>query len=261
MKRSSAVLRTCTSLSHTMSHRLRSSSGWQNPMELSFRDLLALGRLTRLQTSSAIVSLRGSACRLRRRASPPCRSSGNRFRRKFRGLTISLLTSEREGLRQLEQAVGTPAGTVANSNPRSLERQILENEQAAAQLRKSIDKVDSSISAIAGKQLENVPASLQLGSEFLTPAELAERVVRDRSAHECCPIIWGRGRNAIPNSRPTISWQPVKPGKSSAICTSTWTRRSRVETTSSTPVRSRPFTIASSRRVISKGRFTRKASS
>ena len=86
MKRSSAVLRTCTSLSHTMSHRLRSSSGWQNPMELSFRDLLALGRLTRLQTSSAIVSLRGSACWLRRRASPPCRSSGNRFRRKFEGL-------------------------------------------------------------------------------------------------------------------------------------------------------------------------------
>ena len=35
-----------------------------------------------------------------------------------RGLTISLLTSEREGLRQLEQAVGTLAGTVANSNPR-----------------------------------------------------------------------------------------------------------------------------------------------
>ena len=110
-----------------------------------------------------------------------------------RGLTISLLTSEREGLRQLEQAVGTLAGTVANSNPRSLERQILEHEQAAAQLRESIDKVDSSIIAIASKQLENVPASLRLGSASLAPAELAERVVRDRSAHEWLPDHLGPG--------------------------------------------------------------------
>ncbi len=101
-----------------------------------------------------------------------------------RGLTISLLTSEREGLRQLEQAVATLAGTVANADPRSLERQIVEQEQAAEGLRESIGKVDARISTIARQQLENVPASLQFGSDSLTPGELAALVVRDRASRQ-----------------------------------------------------------------------------
>ena len=110
-----------------------------------------------------------------------------------RGLTISLLTSEREGLRQLEQAVETLAGTVANSDPRLLEQQIHEYEQAATELRERIAAVDTAIFAIARKQMEAVPASLQFDTESATPAELAERVVRDLSAHEWLPDYLGHG--------------------------------------------------------------------
>jgi very-short-patch-repair endonuclease len=102
----------------------------------------------------------------------------------IRDLSISLLTSEHEGLSQLEVAVRTLASTVNNMNPRAVEQQIFDKENQLKHLREKIAQVEAEMSEWARKQLSPVDKSILGNLGTLTPAELAERVVtnRERSA-------------------------------------------------------------------------------
>jgi very-short-patch-repair endonuclease/Cdc6-like AAA superfamily ATPase len=105
----------------------------------------------------------------------------------IRDLSISLLTSEREGLRQLEATVQTLANTVSHMDPRTLEREIVDKEIRLKQLREKIVQSDTELSEWARKQLSPVEKSILGNLGILTPAELAQHVVENRERHAWFP--------------------------------------------------------------------------
>lgn len=105
----------------------------------------------------------------------------------IRDLSISLLTSAREGLRQLEVAVRMLANTVSHINPRALERDIVDKETRIQQLREKIARVETELSEWASKQLTPVEKSILGDLGVLTPAELAQHVVENRERHAWFP--------------------------------------------------------------------------
>jgi hypothetical protein len=104
-----------------------------------------------------------------------------------RELAISLLTSERQGLKQLERAVRLLADDVSNQAPRSLARAIDEGEASIIQLKEKIANIDSEIRRWAQKHLERIG-----GSNGVLPMELAKLVVQVIRATGGSKI--GRGR-------------------------------------------------------------------
>lgn len=96
----------------------------------------------------------------------------------IRDLTISLLTSERQGLKQLETTVNLLASQIASLDPRPMERDVAAGERRIDELGRSIAAIDAELRALAEKNLR------RLGSEKETngilPMELAERIVRER---------------------------------------------------------------------------------
>jgi len=94
----------------------------------------------------------------------------------IRDLTISLLTNEREGLKQLETAVTMLATSASRDDPRRLEREIADTESRILALRGQIATIDSELVAFAHKHLTPVPAGPD--GQPLRPAEIAERLAR-----------------------------------------------------------------------------------
>lgn len=96
----------------------------------------------------------------------------------IRGLTISLLTNEREGLKQLEQAVAVLANTVSQMQPRQLERSIAAGQQRIAALRTRTKEIELEL----GKWALFHHKEIGQGSGIL-PMDLAKRIVGDRARH------------------------------------------------------------------------------
>jgi very-short-patch-repair endonuclease len=97
-----------------------------------------------------------------------------------RDLTISVATSEREGLKQVEKAIGLMLNIVNHIDGnhqrqrnliRGLEANIVKN-------RKRLAEIDGQISGIAAKHLSAVPGAVE------TPYHVARRVVEDRPLYE-----------------------------------------------------------------------------
>lgn len=99
----------------------------------------------------------------------------------IRDLAISLLTSEREGLKQLEATVNLLASKIASLDARPVERNITEGELRIAELEKRIAKIDTEIRGIAEKHLRRIGAGSD--TDGILPIELAERIVRDRERY------------------------------------------------------------------------------
>jgi hypothetical protein len=59
----------------------------------------------------------------------------------IRDLAISLLTSERQGLKQLEATVNLLASKITSLDPRPVERDILESEQRIAELKGRVERI------------------------------------------------------------------------------------------------------------------------
>jgi very-short-patch-repair endonuclease len=96
----------------------------------------------------------------------------------IRDLAISLLTSEREGLRQLEATVNLLASKITSLDPRPIERDIGDNERRIAELQRRITAIDTEMRGFAEKHLRPVPAGGE--ADGILPSELAERIVRNR---------------------------------------------------------------------------------
>ncbi len=103
----------------------------------------------------------------------------------IRDLTISLLTSEREGLKQLERAVTLLAGTATQQNPANLERQILAGQQQIADLKKRMASIDSELTTFAKKHLGKIPHKSSV--DGLLPIELAQLLATDANQHSWLP--------------------------------------------------------------------------
>jgi len=99
----------------------------------------------------------------------------------IRDLAISLLTSEREGLKQLEATVNLLASKISSLDPRPVERDIADGERRIAELARRIDGIDIEVRSFAEKHLQRVGAGKD--TDGILPINLAERIVRDRARY------------------------------------------------------------------------------
>ena len=96
----------------------------------------------------------------------------------IRDLAISLLTSEREGLKQLEATVNILASKIASLDTRTTERDIADSERRIAELERRIVRIDAEMRGFAEKHLHRIGAGAD--TDGILPIELAEQIVRDR---------------------------------------------------------------------------------
>jgi very-short-patch-repair endonuclease len=97
-----------------------------------------------------------------------------------RDLTISVTTSEREGLKQVEKAIGLMLGIVnlVDANPSRQRNLILNFQSSIAAGRRRLAEIDSKIARIAATHLSKIPGASE------TPYEAAKRVSADRPLYE-----------------------------------------------------------------------------
>lgn len=101
----------------------------------------------------------------------------------LRNLTISLLTNERQGMKQLEQAVQLLAGLVCQTNLKDLKREAASNETRVDQLEKEIREIDNDIKNFSLKQLKPIDPKLSGESGEITALELAKHVISETDNH------------------------------------------------------------------------------
>jgi len=99
----------------------------------------------------------------------------------IRDLAINLLTSEREGLKQLEATVNLLASKISSLDPRPVERDIADGERRIAELARRIDGIDNEVRSFAEKHLRRVGTGKD--THGILPIDLAERIVRDRARY------------------------------------------------------------------------------
>lgn len=102
----------------------------------------------------------------------------------LRNLTISLLTNERQGMKQLEQAVQLLAGLVSQTNLKELKQDASSSETRVDQLEKEIRKIDKEIKDFSLKQLQPIDSSLSGESREITALELAQHVISETGQHD-----------------------------------------------------------------------------
>jgi very-short-patch-repair endonuclease len=103
----------------------------------------------------------------------------------IRDLTISLLTSEREGLKQLERAVGLLASAATQMSPSNLERQILSGQRQLVDLKRRLISIDAELVTFAKKHLGRIPH--KTNADGLLPIELAQILAMDADLHSWLP--------------------------------------------------------------------------
>jgi hypothetical protein len=100
-----------------------------------------------------------------------------------RPLTISLLTSEREGLKQLEHSVAKIATDISHLNKAEVREEIGQTETVIHKLHQKLADLDRRLADWARRNLSAVPENLG----GLMPEELAHRVVAEHRYHSWFP--------------------------------------------------------------------------
>ncbi len=93
-------------------------------------------------------------------------------------LAISVLSNEREGLRQVEAAIREVQSVVEGTRPENRRATIARLEQELKGLQLRIGVIDRELGEIASNHLSKI------GPKNESPSELAQRLVRERAAHE-----------------------------------------------------------------------------
>ena len=101
----------------------------------------------------------------------------------IRPLTIALLTSERDGLQQLEQAVRKIASEVIRLDEGELDRDIRSETERIDRLHQKLAALDHELLGWAGRQSAEAPF-LQFGKR---PEEIARYVVEKEQVHAWFP--------------------------------------------------------------------------
>ena len=127
---------------------------------------LAMGRrvLVTAQSEAALTVLRGHL--------PPG----------VRELAVALLTSERDGLKQLERAAAILATEATQVDGRRIARDIQDGQQRIVALRRELAGIDRELEAWARKHLTDVGKNSGDGTAVL-PMELARKVAQERDDH------------------------------------------------------------------------------
>lgn len=97
----------------------------------------------------------------------------------IRPLSVSLLSDERDGMKQFEHAIQTIASTVASINPLRTESAIAAAEAKLSQLHAKITHLDRTVGDYAAKHMVNY----QFQGKDVTPEELAKLVLGQADEH------------------------------------------------------------------------------
>jgi len=119
----------------------------------------------------------------------------------LRDLTISLLSNEREGFKQLEAAVSLLANIASQTNLRELKRDADALLQRVTQLKGTITKIDKEIHEWGLKQLKEISKELIDSDISMTAMELAQQVVDNKDKHKWFEDLLGHG----PEYKPQFS--------------------------------------------------------
>jgi len=117
------------------------------------------------------------------KAAEPLVEVRNHIPEGIRDLAISLLTTEREGLRQLEQAVRILSNTAVQADAEQLKREIVAGQRRVVELREKIEKIDRELLTWAEKHLTKISLRNEKSEDGLIPAELAEHLVNEQDKH------------------------------------------------------------------------------
>jgi hypothetical protein len=116
------------------------------------------------------------------KAAEPLVEVRNHIPEGIRDLVISLLTTEREGLKQLEQAIRILSNTATRVDTERSKREIVAGQRRVAELREKINKIDRELLTWAERHLTKISLDHENGEE-LTAAELAEHLVNEQDNH------------------------------------------------------------------------------
>jgi transcription elongation GreA/GreB family factor/very-short-patch-repair endonuclease len=117
------------------------------------------------------------------KAAEPLVEVRNHIPEGIRDLVISLLSTEREGLKQLEQAVRVLSNTAVEKEANQLRREIVAGQHRVVELREKIEKINQELRMWAEKHLTKVSLADGKIEGALTAAELAEYLVREQDEH------------------------------------------------------------------------------
>lgn len=101
----------------------------------------------------------------------------------IRPLAVALLTDEKDGMRQFEDAVQTIANTIARVNPRDLERDVRTLRANIDALHQKLASIDADIATFARLHMRRV----RFGPKSLLPEELARHVVEKAAMYDWLP--------------------------------------------------------------------------
>ena len=100
-----------------------------------------------------------------------------------RDLTVSLLTSERDGKDQLEKTVKRINAKLTNLQPAALKTDIRDSETQIEKLHQKLAAIDTDLRSWASKNTEPIPSHLGR----MSPEALAQEVAAEESAHSWFP--------------------------------------------------------------------------
>jgi hypothetical protein len=102
--------------------------------------------------------------------------------REVRSLAVALLTSEREGLKQLERAAGILATEASQLDSRRVKSDIRTGQERVLRLRDELTRIDRELEDWAQKHLSEVGKNPVDGGA-LRPIDLARKVIDERDEH------------------------------------------------------------------------------
>ena len=122
----------------------------------------------------------------------------NQIPEEVRDLTISLLTNERQGFKQLETAVQLLATIASQTNLEDLLKEAQEHEQQVSSLRQQINDIDSEIHQLGLKQLHRIDEYIVDNDANITAMQLAQKVVNGKERYAWLPDNLGTGEEFNP---------------------------------------------------------------
>ena len=118
--------------------------------------------------------------------------------KELRNLTISLLTNERQGMKQLESAIQLLSGLVSQTSLRELNQEADSSQLRVKHLKKEIRQVDNEIKQWGLKQLNPIDMKLSGASAEITAMELAQQVINNAACHKWLPDELGSSERYNP---------------------------------------------------------------
>lgn len=115
----------------------------------------------------------------------------------IRDLTISLLTSERQGMKQLEGAVSFIDTLMMKSDTKRLNQSRIDREKDVLRLQGELQQIDQKITNYATNQLQELPEDLAIDGKRW-PADIARIITQQRDRHQWLSDVL----------RPTVEFTP-----------------------------------------------------